>query len=164
MDYKKLEENVMRRLNSMSDEELQADFDRHVERVDKWAKENPEAAEALGYDVPNDVKEWENTKDEKDVNLWETDYWKKKKPILHKMWEERRKRGELDEPEPTALAKSPFPTLEEIDELDRIGLAGVMKKRERQERWNAIWFWVMVSLSSICGGVVGTVLYRWLLG
>ena len=52
MDYKKLEENVMRHLDSMTDEELQADFDRNVERVDKWAKENPEAAEALGYDVP----------------------------------------------------------------------------------------------------------------
>ncbi len=56
MDYKKLEENVMRHLDSMSDEELQADFDRHVERVDKWAKENPRAAEALGYDVPEEPK------------------------------------------------------------------------------------------------------------
>ena len=168
MDYKKLEKNVMRHLDSMTDEELQADFDRHVERVEKWAKENPRAAEALGYDVPKDVKEWENMEDKKDVNLWETDHWKKRKPMLHKMWkereEERRKRGELDDPEPTALANSPFPTREEIDELDRIGLAGVMKKRERQARWDAIWFWVMISLISICGGVVGTVLYRWLLG
>ena len=356
MYYKKLEENVMRHLDSMTGEELQADFDRHVERVDRWAKENPEAAEALGYDVPeeptfkcfylrdgklswsdhdaniktmvkfiknneswmteqfydclcygvrslnfaqqwknefqempwfyydmehlvgvrdiiyefysavkydinerlkdslidaiaciewfgknlkNSPRNWqykdfheyddsvlkrnpkhiqylhckflrqakqeeerlirkaeenrktvnpsdallkpvspasecqrkilyceeekENMKDKKDINLWETDYWKKKKPILHKMWEERRKRGELDEPEPTALACSDFPTREEIDELDRIGLAGVMKKRERQERWDAIWFWVKVSFSSICGGVVGTVLYRWIL-
>ena len=104
----------------------------------------------------------------KDINLWETDHFKKLKPTLHKMWkereEERRKRGEPDDPEPTALAKSPFPTREEIDELDRIGLAGVMKKRERQARRDAIWFWVMVSLSSVCGGITGTVLYRWLRG
>lgn len=100
----------------------------------------------------------------KDINLWETDHLKKIKPMLHKMWEEHRKRGELDEPEPTALAKSPLPTREEIEELDRIGLAGVIKKRARKERWNAIWFWVMVSLSSVCGGITGTVLYRWLRG
>ena len=77
---------------------------------------------------------------------------------------EEPERNEDNEPEPTALACSDFPTLEEIDELDRIGLAGVMKKRERQERWDAIWFWVKVLLISICGGVVGTVLYRWIMG
>lgn len=141
MDYKKLEENVIRHLDSMSDEELQADFDRHVERVDKWAKENPDAAEALGYDIPNDVKE-----------------------LMKRSSEMRKEKKTDNDPEPTALAKSPFPTREELDELNEIGIAGVIKKRERQARWDAVWFWVMVSLSSVCGGVVGTVLYRWLRG
>ncbi len=80
----------------------------------------------------------------------------------------RKEKNTDNEPEPTALACSDFPTREEIDELNRIGIDGVLAKREKEfgrHRFiEEVKFWWPIVVGSIVGGVTGTVLYRWLRG
>ena len=272
MDYKKLEENTIKYLDSMSDEELQSDFDNHVEKMDEWAKKNPDDAVLSGYGHPDEpikksfclaeyegpitmveildngyARIWDWLDQDSRAHIWIVfdvrqsvlyDYIQKRislDSLLHNavqntIFSEERNGDEvlnkqrlsfeellslemegtsvplneffynpeatneadvveewaiafergikkdrekhtfscIDEPEPTALAKSPFPTREELDELNRIGLRGVMEKQEMEERRqnfiDGVKFWWPIVVGSIVGGVVGAILFRFLKG
>ena len=295
MDYKKLEENVVKYFDSMSDEELQADFDRHVEKFDKCKKEmeghgfkcfylrdgklgcrnhtdhikilvkflrtNEEFMSEqffdyltfavrcmdfaqhwenkfqempwiyygmenllcardhiysfysnMKYEITDDFKhtlidaiecvEWfgVNLKDiprnrqYKDFHEYDKVVLKRNSEYIRHLYlkflqkdkravkreeerllrkaEENRKpvrsenallkpvyHEEKTEIEPTALAKSPLPTREEIEELDKIGIHGVMEKHGKEERkYNLIEelkFWFIILVGCGFGGVAG---------